>query len=138
MSIAISNLQTALHRAMSKRPKIGGFPHLAETLRSAGVVRNIWSLPSCQSLYLTKDGPVMHQGIPLVTGVVDVPKFDETALISALRRDQAGNSAFTDFLAASWQAGVVRYEVDFARRHVIYYGSNDESYVEEYPEVTLC
>jgi uncharacterized protein YbcV (DUF1398 family) len=75
MSIAIENLKSAQQRAMAGRPKVGGFPYLAETLRRAGVTRNIWSLPSCQSLYLTEKGPVVVQGSPLVTGMADVPPF---------------------------------------------------------------
>ena len=66
MSKAIENLQEAMNRAMSGRPKVGGFPYLAECLSRVGVTRNLWSLPACQSLYLTDDGPVMTQGIPVV------------------------------------------------------------------------
>ncbi len=66
---------------MSIRPKVGGFPYLAEVLRSAGVTHNQWHLPSCQSLYLTKYGPVVSQGTPLVTGICEVAKFDREALI---------------------------------------------------------
>ena len=36
MSKAIENLQAAQQRAMASRPKVGGFPYLAETLRRAG------------------------------------------------------------------------------------------------------
>jgi uncharacterized protein YbcV (DUF1398 family) len=77
------------------------------------------------------------QGAPLVTGTVDVPPFDREALIAALRIDQAGNSAFPEFLAASWRAGVVRYDVDFVARKVAYYGSRNEEYVEDYPAVNV-
>jgi uncharacterized protein YbcV (DUF1398 family) len=94
MSKAIENLNAALQRAMAGRPKVGGFPYLAETLRHAGVIRNLWFLAACESLYLTKDGPVVTQGTPLVSGTVDVPAFDREALIAALRTDQAGNSTF--------------------------------------------
>ena len=137
MSNAIDNLNSALQRAMATRPKVGGFPYLAETLRRAGVKRNLWSLPACQSLYLTDDGPVVTHGAPLVSGTVDVPPFDREALIAALRSDQAGNSTFSEFLAASWRAGVVRYDVDFAARTVAYYGCNGEEYVEAYPAVEI-
>jgi uncharacterized protein YbcV (DUF1398 family) len=116
---------------------VGGFPCLAETLRRAGVIRNIWFLPACQSLYLTNDGPVVSQGTPLVAGTIDVPAFDRDALVAALRRDQAGQSSFPEFLAASWCAGVVRYDVDFAARTVAYYGCNGEEYVEAYPAVEI-
>src|SRR5277367_5477569 len=122
MSKAIESLEAAQKRAIAIRPKIGGFPYLAETLRRAGVTRNICSLPACQSLYLTSDGPVVTQGAPLVSGSTDVPAFDRDALIRALRIDQAGESTFPEFLAATWKAGVVRYEVDFMARTVAYFG----------------
>jgi len=122
---------------MAGRPKVGGFPYLAETLRRAGVTRNLWILPACQSLFLTNDGPVVTQGVPLVSGTVDVPPFNREALIKALRIDQAGESTFPEFLAASWHAGVVRYDVDFAARTVAYYGCNGEEYIEAYPAVAV-
>jgi uncharacterized protein YbcV (DUF1398 family) len=137
MSKAIENLQAAQKRAMAGRPKVGGFPYLAETLRCAGVIRNVWSLPSCQSLYLTSDGPVVTVGTPLVTGTSDVPVFNREALIVALRTDQAGQGTFPEFLTASWRAGVVRYDVDFAARTVMYCGSNGEEYMEDYPAVNI-
>jgi uncharacterized protein YbcV (DUF1398 family) len=137
MSNAISNLQAAQQRAMAGRPKAGGFPYLAETLRLAGVTHNLWFLPACESLYLTHEGPVVVQSTPLLDGAVDVPRFDQQALIMALGRDQAGNSTFPEFLAASWRAGVIRYEVDFAERVVTYYGCNGESYLEQYPAVEV-
>jgi uncharacterized protein YbcV (DUF1398 family) len=137
MSKAIEKLEAAQKRALAIRPKVGGFPYLAETLRREGVTRNVWSLPACQSIFLTKEGPVVAQGTPLLTGMTDVPSFDRKALISALRTDQAGESTFPEFLAASWRAGVVRYDVDFAARTVAYYGCNGEEYVEAYPSVEV-
>jgi uncharacterized protein YbcV (DUF1398 family) len=137
MSKAIDNVEVAQKRAMAIRPKVGGFPHLAEALRQAGVTRNVWFLPACQSLYLTKDGPVVTLGAPLLTGTGDVPPFDREGLVQALRTDQAGESTFPEFLAASWLAGVVRYEVDFVARTVAYYGCNDDEYVESYPAVDI-
>ncbi len=136
-SQAICNLQAALQRAMAGRPKVGGFPCLAETLRRAGVSRNLWHLPSCQSLYLTEAGPVVTQGTPLFTDTADVPPFDQAALVKALRTDQAGESTFPQFLAAAWQAGVVSYEVDLTARTVAYYGVNGKKYVEEYLTVEV-
>ena len=138
MSKAIDNLTEAIQAAEAIRPRIGGFPYLAEVLRKAGVTRNVWSLPSGQSLFLTQEGPVVMQGEPLLTGAVDVPAFDEEALIRALRLDQAGESAFAEFLEAAWRAGVVRYDVDFEARTVAYQGSNGEEYIESYPTVTVA
>ena len=137
MSKAIETLQAAQKRAMEGRPKVGGFPYLAETLRRAGVKRNLWYLPSCQSVYLTDEGPVVTVGAPLVSGTADVPAFDRDALIRALRTDQAGKSTFPEFLMASWQAGVIRYDVDFNARTVTYYGCDGEEYVEAYPAANV-
>ncbi len=137
MSKAIANLQAAQQRALAMRPKVGGFPYLAETLRCAGVTRNLWFLPACESLYMTDAGPVVMQGTPLLTGAADVPPFDQKALIAALRIDQAGESSFAEFLSASWRAGVVRYDVDFSQRTVTYYGCNAEAYTEHYPAVEI-
>jgi uncharacterized protein YbcV (DUF1398 family) len=137
MSKAIDNLNEAMKRAMACRPKVGGFPYLAETLRHAGVARNLWYLPASQSIYLTNLGPVVIMGTPLASGAVDIPPFDREALIKALRTDQAGNSTFPEFLEASWRAGVIRYDVDFAARTVAYYGCNDEECIEAYPAVDI-
>jgi len=122
---------------MDGRPKVGGFPYLAETLRRAGVTRNLWYLPACQSLYLSENGPVVTLGTPLSSGTVDVPAFNREALIAALRTDQSGKSTFPEFLAASWCAGVVRYDVDLIARKVAYYGCNGEEYIEDYPAVAV-
>jgi uncharacterized protein YbcV (DUF1398 family) len=137
VSNAIENLQSAQQRAMAGRPKVGGFPYFAEVLRRAGVMQNLWSLPACQSLYLTDKGPVVIQGVPLINGIAHVPPFDREALITALRSDQAGKSTFPEFLLAAWKVGVVRYDVDFTARIVTYYGSNCEEYVESYPAVEV-
>lgn len=137
MSKAVDNLMKAMGQAAVIRPKVGGFPYLAESLRRAGVTRNLWSLPACQSLFLTGDGPVVMQGVPLVSGAIDVPTFDRVALIAALRIDQAGESTFPEFLEASWRAGVVSYDVDFGARTVAYFGCNGEKYIEAYPAVEI-
>lgn len=137
MSTAIDNLMAAQQHAVKIRPKVAGFPYLAETLRAAGVTRNIWTLPACQSLFLTNEGPVIMQGSPLVSGAVDVPAFNREALIRALRVNQAGESTFPEFLISAWQAGVVSYEADFNKRNVTYFGCLGEAYVEDYPAVEL-
>lgn len=137
MSKAVENLLKAQQFAMSIRPKVGGFPYLAEALRKAGITRNNWNLPSCQSIYQTEHGSVVSQGTPLINTIVDVPPFDREALIKALRIDQAGQSTFPEFLKASWEAGVVSYTVDFEKRVVVYYGVLGESYAENYPAVEI-
>ncbi len=137
MNEAIENLIAAQQYAMKIRPKVGGFPYLAEVLRLAGVTRNLWYLPSCQSIYFTKLGAVVNQGNPLIANMAEVPKFNEQALIRALRTDQAGESTFPEFLKSAWEAGVISYDVDFERRKVAYFGVFGESYFEEYSAVKI-
>lgn len=137
MNNIVDKLAEAQKYAMSVRPKVAGFPVLAEVLRQAGVQINRWSLPSCQSIYLMKEGSVVQQGTPLLTGVQEIPKFNRDALIVAIRTDQEGRSSFPEFLRSAWNAGVVGYETDFLGRKVIYYGSTGESYLEEYPAVEV-
>lgn len=127
----------AQNYAMSIRPEIGGFPVIAQVLREAGVLKNFWSLPSCQSTYLFKDGAVVQQGNPLLTGTHEILKLERELLISAIRKDQRGASTFSEFLEAIWKAGVIRYDIDFIDRHVVYYGINNESYKEDYPLVEI-
>lgn len=80
MSTIAEKLIEAQKYAMSVRPNIGGFPVLAEVLRKAGVQMNRWSLPSCQSVYIMKEGSVVQQGTPLVNGTYEVPHFNRECL----------------------------------------------------------
>lgn len=137
MRSPVEALTEAQQYAMSIRSEAGGFPVLAEVLRQAGVRINRWTLPSCQAIYLMKEGSVVQQNAPLVTATHPIPRFDEAALIAALRKNQEGRSTFPEFLQASWAAGVVGYDVDFDRRNVRYYGADGESYTEEYPAVVV-
>ena len=124
--------------AMENRPKVGGFPFLAECLRQAGVTHIIWSLPAVTSMYLMEDGEyLINQGTPLATGMMEVPRFDQAAVIRAIRLDQAGESTFPQFLDAIWKAGAWGYDVDFKKRAVAYMGAKGEMYVESYPAVEV-
>ena len=137
MTESIDKLNVALARGMSIRPKVGGFPYLAEALRQAGFTSNECTLPACQSTYLTAEGAVVALSTPLTTHTSDVPPFDREALVVSLREDQAGRTTFPQFLEAAWRAGVVRYRVDFDAHQVSYCGALGEEYVETYAAVTL-
>ncbi len=137
MSKAIEKIKAAITKGMEIRPKVGGFPYLAEVLRQAGITKNIWTLPACQTVYITNEGPAVMTMPSLINEMSAIPKFNQEALITALRTDQAGKSSFPEFLVGAWKAGVVRYEVDFIKRHVIYMGVKGEEYLEEYPAVEV-
>lgn len=137
MNKAIQNLIDAQERAVTIDSKEKGFPYLAETLRQAGVSRNIWHLPSCHSIYITCYGPVVVPGTSLIDDITTPPPFDQQALIKALQADQSGLSTFAQFLKAAWKAGVVTYSVDFEKREVTYSGLLGESYTEKYPCIEI-
>lgn len=134
---SIEKLQDAMKLAISIKPKVGGFPVLAKVLKQAGVKRNFWTLPSCQSIYVMETGNLVVQNETLISGIHDIPKFNQEALIKALRTDQNGESTFEEFLLSTWKAGVINYDVDFEKNTVIYYGSDGESYLEAYPNVEI-
>lgn len=50
---AIELVEGAMKKAETIRPKVGGFPYLAECLREAGVLKNVWTLPAGQSTFWT-------------------------------------------------------------------------------------
>jgi uncharacterized protein YbcV (DUF1398 family) len=137
LETAKKRIQKAMEYAIEHRPSVGGFPFLAECLRQAGVQHNIWSLPSAQSVYIVEGGWVVQQMSPLVTGIVVTPTFNEDMLVSAIRDDQEGKTTFPEFLHATWNAGVVGYDVDFDKRTVTYMGAGGEVYTEEYENVEV-
>lgn len=73
MSRAIEKLEAAQKRAMAIRPKVGGFPYLAEVLRQAGVKRNLWFLPSCQSASQNGSWQTASEEGSRITCVLRVP-----------------------------------------------------------------
>jgi uncharacterized protein YbcV (DUF1398 family) len=137
MSIAKEKIANAYQWAVANRPKVNGYPYLAEALKQAGVLRYVYHLPSCQCIYFTQYGNVASQSEALTAGMSEVPKFDQKAFIKVLRQSQMGDITFLDFLKGSWEAGVISYDADLSARKVSYYGANGESYVEDYPAVEV-
>lgn len=137
MTTVIERIAAAQTHAAAVSPAVGGFPYLAEALRSAGVTRCHFDVPSRTFRYVTVDGCVLHPGAPVVDVPTMVPRFDRSALVEALRADQRGEVAFGEFVAACWRAGVIRYEIDTVARICRYFGAGGEQYVEVYPAVDL-
>jgi len=132
-----NNLQNAMSKSEKVRPKIGGFPYLAECLREEGFIKNTWYLPSGDSFYFSKEDSLVIPGKSLIEDIAVYPSYSEEKLIRALRSDQAGKSTFPEFLMNTWKSGVVKYEVNFIDRYVVYYGANGEESKEIYPAVKI-
>lgn len=132
-----NNLKNAMTKSEKVRPKIGGFPYLAECLREEGFIKNTWYLPSGDSFYFSKEDSLVIPGKSLIDDITVYPSYSEEELIRALRTDQAGKSTFPEFLMNTWKSGVVKYEVNFIDRYVVYYGANGEEYKEIYPAVEI-
>lgn len=131
----IEHVVEAQQRGAAARPKVAGFPYLAETLRLAGITRIAVTVPSWTTVLTTAEGSVLQQGSPMTEGTVEVPPFDRDAFLTALRADQAGEMAFPDWMEATWRAGVLWYEVDLDARSCTYRSPAGDSYVEQYAAV---
>ncbi|WP_034262866.1 DUF1398 family protein [Actinospica robiniae] len=127
----------AQQRGFAARPKVAGFPYLAEALRAGGVLRHEFLVPTATSLFTTTAGSaVIPSGAPVVTEPSDVPSWDQPALVAAIEADKQGGE-FPAFVAACWKAGVVRWIIDTAERTCTYLGADGAQYVENYPAVEL-
>ncbi len=133
MITARDTVRDALAHAQTIRPRVGGFPYLAETLRQAGVNRIDVTVPGADTIYVLNRAAVAQQGSILRA----VPPFDQDALVAALRADQAGHTTYAEFVAASAAAGVVTYTVDLPARTCTYRGAGGEQYVERYAAVEI-
>lgn len=137
MSTAKTKIENAYKWAVANRPQVDGFPYLAECLRQAGVLRYVYHFPSCQCIFFTGEGQVASQGEVLLSGMSDVPSFDQEAFLRVLKASQKGEITFPEFLKGTWKTGVINYEADLIARKVSYYGANGESYIEDYPAVKV-
>lgn len=136
-----ATVEGALKVGAEVRPKVGGFPYLAEALRRAGVQSIACTLPGMQTIYRLEQGAVVHQGTPLLAPddrLRHVPRFDEERLVAAIRADQAGEITFwPGFVTGAWEAGVIAYDVDLDARACTYRGLRGETYREDYRSVDL-
>ena len=137
MDTIITTIDAAIAHAAAVRPRVSGFPYLAEALRGAGVTRYYFDVPSSTVIYATAAGDVLQPGTFLRTERTLIPPFDEALLVDAIRADQRGESSFPEFVEATLLAGAIRYEVDTAARTCTYLGAHGERYLEQYPAVTL-
>jgi uncharacterized protein YbcV (DUF1398 family) len=126
-------------RGMRARPTIGGFPYLAESLRDAGISAVHCDVASMSTIYRSARGAVVDQQEPLTRGLDTVASFDRDAVVTAIRRDQNGESTYAEFMVGIWKAGVVSYDIDLHARTCAYQGVDPlvDLYVEEYALVML-
>ncbi len=127
----------AQERGAAVRPRVGGFPYLAESLRLAGVTRIAVTVPSWTTVLTTAEGSIVQQGTPMSPSAMEVPPFDVEMFVASLRDDQDGRITFAEWMEATWRAGVVWYEVDTNSRTCTYRAPSGECYVERYEAVDL-
>jgi uncharacterized protein YbcV (DUF1398 family) len=137
LSVSIEKIKDAYRWVANNPRQHYSFPYLAEALRLAGVIRYIYSLPSCQCIFYTSHGQVVNQMEVLYSGMIEVPNFNQEDFLKVLRSSQMGQSTFPEFLKGAWESGVLYYEADLVARKVSYFGAEGESYIEEYPAVQI-
>jgi hypothetical protein len=135
MSKATENLEAAQRHAMAGRPKVGGFPYLTETLRRAEVTRNFWSLPACQSIFLTDHGPVVIQGPPLLSGTADVPPFNRADYGVAHRSGGKQHLPGVSCRLVARRSRPLRCRLHCPHRRLL--RLQGEEYIEAYPAVDI-
>ncbi len=138
MSNPQEKIAEAYRWTLVNRPSENRFPYLAEALRQAGVLKYVVNLPSGQTIYFTREGNVASQSEVLLKGMALVPSFNQESFIAVLRKTQAGEITFPEFLKGSWENGVVEYKADLNARKVYYNGASGEQYVEDFPAVELA
>ena len=89
------------------------------------------------AVYSSSHGTAVEQGAPLISALTPTPRYDQDKLIAALRRDQQGDSTYPEFMIATWQAGVLTYDVDLTERTCTYIAATGQRYIESYPRITL-
>ena len=110
------------------------YPYLFNSLKANGVERY-------ETNVLTHEIKYVSGGTSFVEGPPDgfkpltaSPKFNEEALKSALKRIQARETNYQQFLAEIAAAGVAFYRVDMKPRTVTYHGPGKEKLVEPVPQ----
>jgi uncharacterized protein YbcV (DUF1398 family) len=126
-------------RGMRQRPRVGGFPYLAEALRQSGIHTVHCDVASRTTTYRTPSGVVVDLHAPLTTGLAELAAFDSDAVIAAIRDDQRGESTYDEFMNAIWHAGVLTYDIDLTARTCTYVGADPttDAYREQYSAVDL-
>jgi uncharacterized protein YbcV (DUF1398 family) len=123
MSAPTNIVRAALSHGAAIRPRVGGFPHFAECLLQAGVRHVDVTVPTASTVYVLADTAVLKQG---------------DTLQAVIRADQAGETTYAEFVASSWAAGVIAYQVDLDVRTCTYHGAHGEHYVETYDPVDVA
>jgi uncharacterized protein YbcV (DUF1398 family) len=126
-------------RGMDQRPRVGGFPYLAEALRQASIHTVHCDVAPRTTTYRTPSGVVVDLHAPLTAGLAELAVFDRDAVIIAIRDDQRGESTYDEFMNAIWQAGVLTYDIDLTAHTCTYCGADPttDAYCERYSAVSL-
>ena len=102
MTTIIETIDAAAAHGAAVRPKIAGFPFIAEALRAAGVTKYLFDVPSATVIYVTDDGVVIRPGQLIRTEKTVIPPFDSGKVVAAIRTDQRGESTFPEFVEESF------------------------------------
>jgi hypothetical protein len=122
---------------MAIRPKVGGFPYLAETLRLAGVTRKPLVSARVPELIVDRVWAGSDGWSPLGVRYRGCAGFQSRRADCGASDRRAGTARSPSFWPHCGTPGSFAYDVDFAARTVGYFGCNGEEYIEPYPAVDL-
>lgn len=73
----------------------------------------------------------------MLTAISHYPSFSEEKFVKVLRKVQDVQTAFPEFLLNSWNSGIVKYEINFIDRYILYYSISGEEYKEISPSIKI-
>jgi len=113
------------------------FPKLIREFKLMGMIINIYNLNTGQIVYLNKDGERIEVQGEAVNIEISDPSCHETAL-TALKRNQVGESDFPTFCIEIARAGVYKWVSDLEQMTCSYYDLKENVViVENIPTVAI-
>lgn len=73
----------------------------------------------------------------MLTAISHYPSFSEEKFVKVLGKVQDVQTTFPEFLLNSWNSGIVKYEINFIDRYILYYSTSGEEYKEMSPSVKI-
>lgn len=108
------------------------FPEVVHRLAGVGVERYHADYSRHEITYYLPDGDSLVVALPHPPEVI-AAEFVAAAVEAAVRRSQANEHTYLDFLRKTMAAGCVGYFVQITGRRAIYFGRNGECHVEHFP-----
>lgn len=128
--ITLEEIQTIQQRAAAEK---WSYPYLFNSLKAAGIERYEVNVLTHETKFVG-GGTSVIQPPPADFQTLTAGAYNVDGVKAALRKVQAGETNYPQFLADIAAAGVSFYRVDMKPRTVTYHGPKPYKYVETVPD----